>query len=177
MFLEISQNSQEKNLCQSYRPEDCNFIKKETLAQVFPCEFCKISKNTFLQNTSGQLLLKKNYLQRLLPTTTPNDDDTWYISLNSTYLAEFFSGIGQHIIARIQRGILNPVKRLRWIFSRKYWTFFSHYLLLRKVPFKMFDRVLITTLEYAHIVYAKSTCYSKLWLVSCFSINRFAIFQ
>ena len=24
-----------------------NFIKKETLAQVFSCEFCKISKNTF----------------------------------------------------------------------------------------------------------------------------------
>ena len=25
----------------------CNFIKKETLAQVFSCEFCKISKNIF----------------------------------------------------------------------------------------------------------------------------------
>ena len=25
----------------------CNFIKKETLTQVFSCEFCKISKNTF----------------------------------------------------------------------------------------------------------------------------------
>ena len=34
----------------------CNFIKKETLAQVFSCEFWEISKNTFLQNTSGQLL-------------------------------------------------------------------------------------------------------------------------
>ena len=29
----------------------------ETLAQVFSCEFCKISKNSFLQNTSGRLLL------------------------------------------------------------------------------------------------------------------------
>ena len=27
--------------------EACNFIKKETLAQVFSCEFCEISKNTF----------------------------------------------------------------------------------------------------------------------------------
>ena len=26
---------------------DLNFIKKETLAQVFSCEFCEISKNTF----------------------------------------------------------------------------------------------------------------------------------
>ena len=25
----------------------CNFIKKETLAQVFSCEFSEISKNTF----------------------------------------------------------------------------------------------------------------------------------
>ena len=29
------------------RPEACNFIKIETLAQVFPCEFCEISLNTF----------------------------------------------------------------------------------------------------------------------------------
>ena len=47
--LEISQNSQ---------PETCNFIKKETLAQVFSCEFCKISKNTFftehLQATASE---------------------------------------------------------------------------------------------------------------------------
>ena len=31
----------------STKPEACNFIKKETLAQVFSCEFCEISKNTF----------------------------------------------------------------------------------------------------------------------------------
>ena len=45
-----------KHLCQSLffnkvaglSPEACNFIKKETLAQVFSCEFCEISKNTFL---------------------------------------------------------------------------------------------------------------------------------
>ena len=30
------------------QPEACNFIKKETLAQVFSCEFCEIFKNTFL---------------------------------------------------------------------------------------------------------------------------------
>ena len=27
--------------------EACNFIEEETLAQVFSCEFCEISKNTF----------------------------------------------------------------------------------------------------------------------------------
>ena len=30
------------------RPQACNFTKKETLAQVFSCEFYEISKNTFL---------------------------------------------------------------------------------------------------------------------------------
>ena len=29
----------------------CNFIKKETLAQVFSCQFCEISKNTFSYRT------------------------------------------------------------------------------------------------------------------------------
>ena len=30
-----------------YNTQARNFMKKETLAQVFSCEFCKISKNTF----------------------------------------------------------------------------------------------------------------------------------
>ena len=29
------------------RPDACNFIKKETMVQVFSCEFCEISKNIF----------------------------------------------------------------------------------------------------------------------------------
>ena len=37
--------------------EACNFIKKETLAQVFSCQFCEIFKNTFfteyLQTTAS----------------------------------------------------------------------------------------------------------------------------
>ena len=40
-----------KHLSQSTffnKVEAWNFIKKETLAHVFSCEFCKISKNTFL---------------------------------------------------------------------------------------------------------------------------------
>ena len=44
-----------KQLCQSlffYKVAgllgcSCNFIKKETLTQVFSCEFCEISKNNF----------------------------------------------------------------------------------------------------------------------------------
>ena len=34
-----------KQLC--WRPEACNFIKKEALTQVFACEFCEIYKGIF----------------------------------------------------------------------------------------------------------------------------------
>ena len=49
MFLEISQNSQKTPVPESpfFSRKACNFIKKETLAQVFSCEFCEISKNKF----------------------------------------------------------------------------------------------------------------------------------
>ena len=40
-------------------PKICNFIKKETLAQLFGCELCKISKNTFstehLRTTASEI--------------------------------------------------------------------------------------------------------------------------
>ena len=39
-----------KHLCQSpffNKVAGCNFIKKETMTQLFSCEFCEISKNTF----------------------------------------------------------------------------------------------------------------------------------
>ena len=52
------------------RPEACNFIKKETLAQVFPCEFYEISKNTFfiehLWTTASVIRIKANF-----PFVTP----------------------------------------------------------------------------------------------------------
>ena len=49
VFLETSQNSQEAPVPESLVL--CNFIKKEILVQVFPCEFYDISKNTFLYST------------------------------------------------------------------------------------------------------------------------------
>ena len=58
VLLEISQKSQENTYARVtflkslfYRPEACNFIKKQTLEQVFSCEFCEISKNTFFHGT------------------------------------------------------------------------------------------------------------------------------
>ena len=45
-----------KHLCQNPAAATLfsNFIKKETLAQVFCCEFCKISKNTFFSEHRGE---------------------------------------------------------------------------------------------------------------------------
>ena len=40
-------------------PQACNLIEKETLAQVFSCEFCEISKNAFFTEHLPWLLLKK----------------------------------------------------------------------------------------------------------------------
>ena len=50
--LKISPNSQENtyarvSLLIKLQATVCNFIKKDTLAQVFACECCEISKNTF----------------------------------------------------------------------------------------------------------------------------------
>ena len=48
VLLEISQNSRENTRA---RPEACNFIKKESLVQLFSSEFCEISQNTFFYRT------------------------------------------------------------------------------------------------------------------------------
>ena len=40
-----------------------NFIKKGTLAQVFSCEFSKISKNTFFTETGSCFMRKINILK------------------------------------------------------------------------------------------------------------------
>ena len=71
VFLDILQNS---FVAWFSSPEACNFIEKETLAQVFPCEFCEIFKNTCFEkhlrttasdyfeisqwNIQGQVILK-----------------------------------------------------------------------------------------------------------------------
>ena len=51
----ISRSSRPEVFCKKGVPRNfAKFTGKETLAQMFSCEFCEISKNTsFLQNTSG----------------------------------------------------------------------------------------------------------------------------
>ena len=53
MFIEISLNSQENSQSFFFNKVDtCNFIKKETLGQLFSFGFCEIFKNTCLYRTA-----------------------------------------------------------------------------------------------------------------------------
>ena len=56
-----------KHLCQSIFfnkiADVCNFIKKDTPAQVFTCEFCEISKNTFFTSRSNNDLSRPEIFQ------------------------------------------------------------------------------------------------------------------
>ena len=63
----MSQNSLENTCARASflikLPEACNFIKEETLAQVFSCEFYEISKSTFFTEhiwTTASAILEKN---------------------------------------------------------------------------------------------------------------------
>ena len=88
VFLKISQNSQE-NTCtrasflikfERLRLQFYNFIKNETLAQVFSCEFCETFKNRFLQNTSGRLLLTISTSQLTMCHSNRINFSLWYFS-------------------------------------------------------------------------------------------------
>ena len=65
-----------KHLRQSFffkklQAEACNFIEKETLAQVFFCEFCEISKNTFFTEhlwLTASGIGRKTYLPGSVPS-------------------------------------------------------------------------------------------------------------
>ena len=74
MFLKVSQNSHE-NACARLsflikRPQPCNFIKKETLSQVFSCKFCETFKSIYfeehLRMTSSVLSLANLFEGKLL---------------------------------------------------------------------------------------------------------------
>ena len=57
-------------------PRSCNFIEKETLAQVLLCEFCKIFKNTHFYRTPPVTAseLNSKYEELLLVVHTLNLD-------------------------------------------------------------------------------------------------------
>ena len=70
-----------KHLCPSFffikvAGATCNFIKKKTLAQVFSCEFCEISKNT----SGGCFCIWKIY-EIFRTAFTKNTREWWRLQL------------------------------------------------------------------------------------------------
>ena len=51
-MLQLCYDKNSRQTLANHKPEACNFIKKETLAQVFSCEFCEIYKSTFYYRTT-----------------------------------------------------------------------------------------------------------------------------
>ena len=50
-MMQLCYDKDSRQILANHRPEACNFIKKETLTQVFSCEFYEIYKNTFYYRT------------------------------------------------------------------------------------------------------------------------------
>ena len=68
LFLEISRNSQENgsarvSFLMKLQTEAGNFVKKETLTQVFSSEFCELSKSTFSYRTFPVAASFNNFFQ------------------------------------------------------------------------------------------------------------------
>ena len=99
--------------CRSNRPEDCNFIKKETLAQVFSCEICEISKKFWwllLHLEGGYLLNSLSYRNQSIDLLGKSMDwflcdsglrhervKHWNIEVSTTIIKHICLNIDEHL--------------------------------------------------------------------------------
>ena len=72
----------EKHLCQ---PWVCNFIKKETLAQVFSCKPCEISKNIFFTEHLWTTASKNKVVKAFGKTELTNATHKLYTLLTTIF--------------------------------------------------------------------------------------------
>ena len=69
VFLKLSQKVTEKHLCQSlFFNKACNLTRKETLEQVFSCEFCKFFKKNFFTEQEVSSIFWEEVSRRKLNT-------------------------------------------------------------------------------------------------------------
>ena len=94
--------------------------KKEILAQMFSCEFCKISQNIFFKEPFGRLLHHKHSFCLL----SHHDLSPFQKQCHTYFLPEYFFGLTCRLGTRVssifqalsQKPIFNPVEHLRWSF-------------------------------------------------------------
>ena len=131
------------------RPQACNFIKKQTLAQVFSCEFCEISRNNFLKRTSLVAALNVFFL-------------VWFLLYGSTS-AQF------QLFTKPSKVVYNVDHdfEIRWKFFRE--LFFSYFKIIITFTFrhtdplnikrkgtKMWDRLAINIFSFYVIIHKLS---------------------
>ena len=129
VFLKVSQNSQENTCARvsfliKLQAWPCNFVKNGTLAQVFSCELCEISKKNFfpiehrwwlflcvILSTKMVLLYWKDYSGRNESNTVINFcGETVALAVFISYEIEFRNEI---FLNMQSRSIFRYVKRLK----------------------------------------------------------------
>ena len=115
VHLEISQNSQENTCARG------NFIKKDTLAQVFSCEFCKISKCTacnFIQKDTLTQVLSCEFCEISKSTFfTYNTSGGCVCFLEETRNSLFYILISKNLSSRCQNGAQILVSKFNFEFE------------------------------------------------------------
>ena len=94
--------------CSIKKMDACNFIKKETLAQVFSSEFCEISKNTFLHRTPLVASSVHSLSSSFCLLGNACVKDFWYRDITPFGKIKFY----RHILGNIcvqDKGRLNPI--------------------------------------------------------------------
>ena len=125
VFLETSQNSQKNTCARVYfliklEASACNFIKKETLTQVFFSEFCEISRDTFFTEQlwwllcSFALLLNFRATRRVYETL----QKLWYFCITKRIL--YFPKYSQSEIQTFTSSIPGRIINLLSKFFKKF---------------------------------------------------------
>ena len=150
-----------------------NFIKKETLAQVFSCGFCEISKNTFFYRTPpvAATVVRRNTKHKKDENTRIERKEIWKKSKRNRmcccniYIAIFAFLSSTEEVGRWKK--LNEMFVFGILFIRYVWLL-RH---LWKFLWKFFENIVITFAWqlFAYFYQISNKCYCLIFLIDLFS--------
>ena len=82
--------------------EACNFIEKETLAQVFSCEFCEISKKSFSYRTPPMAASQICIITPIMELNNSDSDDCSITSFKEGFYCIVLSSIRVNILPKTE---------------------------------------------------------------------------
>ena len=88
--------------------------KKEIPRQMFSCEFCKISHNTFFKEPFGRLLLHKHSLCLL----SQHDTSSFQKRCYTYFPAEYFLGLIYRLVTRVSSMFQTLSQKLEDVLTR-----------------------------------------------------------